>query len=42
MKLARLFAGARSAILLSGTAMAQAPQGEIDAHVAAARSAAGR
>ena len=33
MKLARLFAGALSAVLLSGTVIAQAPQGEIDAHV---------
>lgn len=41
MKLARLFAGPLSAVLLSGTVMAQAPQGEIDAHVAAACAAAG-
>ena len=41
MKLARLFAGPLSGVLLSGTVMAQAPQGEIDADVAPACAAAG-
>src|SRR4051812_23693382 len=41
MKVARLFVGSLSAVLLSAAVMAQAPQGEIDAHVAAARAAAG-
>jgi metallo-beta-lactamase class B len=41
MKLARLLVGSLSAVLLSAAATAQAPQGEIDAHVAAAKAAAG-
>ena len=34
MKLARLFMGSLSAVMLGAAVMAQAPQGEIDAHVA--------
>jgi metallo-beta-lactamase class B len=41
MKLARLFVGALFAVALSAVALAQAPQSEIDAHVSAARAAAG-
>jgi len=41
MKVARLVVGSLSAVLLSAGVMAQAPQAEIDAHVAAARAAAG-
>jgi metallo-beta-lactamase class B len=41
MKLARLFEASLLAALLSAVVSAQAPQSEIDAHVAAARAAAG-
>ena len=41
MKPARRFVGSLFAVLMSAAVMAQAPQDEIDAHVAAARAAAG-
>ena len=41
MKSARVVPGLLTAMLLAGVALAQAPQSEIDAHISAARAAAG-